>query len=207
MRIGVLLSRLINQGLISDPDKPKGRLLAIAAKLFNQKGYANTTVRDIAAEAGIQSGSLFHHFKNKEEILFGVMNEVVIAMDEALAETLQEADSLEQKIRTLISNEIRFIHGKTASATRVLVYEWRALSADKQKQILKGRSHYYQMWNHILTQAYEAGLIVIEPEYLRQLIHGAAMWTAHWYRPDGKLNIEQLIDRITLMAIPNREIG
>lgn len=200
MRIGPLLRRLIDEGLITDPDKPRGRLLAIAARLFNQKGYANTTVRDIAAEAGIQSGSIFHHFSNKEEILFGVMNEVVIAMDAALKQSLSEADTLDKKIRTIISNEVRFVHGTTSSASRVLLYEWRCLSPEKQKDVLKGRSHYYQMWNDILEEAFEKGLIQVEPEYLRQLVHGAIVWTAHWYRKDGKLSIEQLIDRVMLLA-------
>ena len=81
---GELLRKMIAAGQISDPASPKGRLLAAAAKLFREKGYSRTTVRDLAAEVGILSGSIFHHFANKDEILFGVMREVVSAMNASL---------------------------------------------------------------------------------------------------------------------------
>ena len=54
-------------------DSPRGRLLSAAAQLFREKGFDRTTVRDIAAAVGIQSGSIFHHFKSKEDILYSVM--------------------------------------------------------------------------------------------------------------------------------------
>ena len=59
-------------------DSPRGRVLRAAAHLFRVQGYSGTTVREIAALVGIQSGSLFHHFRSKEEILFVVMKEVII---------------------------------------------------------------------------------------------------------------------------------
>ena len=67
--VGQLLRNMIASGQISDPASPRGRLLAAAAKLFRAKGYSRTTVRDLAAEVGILSGSIFHHFNNKDEIL------------------------------------------------------------------------------------------------------------------------------------------
>ena len=46
-------------------DSPRGRVLRAAAYLFNEQGYARTTVRELAQVIGIQSGSLFHHFKTR----------------------------------------------------------------------------------------------------------------------------------------------
>ena len=54
---------------------PRGKMLSAAARLFRDQGFERTTVRDIARETGIQSGSLFHHFPSKEDILFAVMVE------------------------------------------------------------------------------------------------------------------------------------
>jgi len=54
-------------------DSPRGRVLRAAAYLFHLQGYSRTTVREIAQVVGIQSGSLFHHFKTKEDILCAVM--------------------------------------------------------------------------------------------------------------------------------------
>ncbi len=201
MGIGPLLRQMIEEGRISDPDRPRGRLLAAAARLFREKGYSRTTVRDIAAEVGILSGSIFHHFKNKDEILFGVMNEVVIAMDEALKAALTDAKTTRDKVRALILIELKFIHGKTGNATAVLVHEWRALSEERQQQVLKGREVYFQFWQKTLIQAKKEGMIVVEPECLRQLIHGAIAWTSNWYLPEGELSIDELADRILSLAI------
>ena len=73
------------------PKRPRGRprktddarddgnrrhaLLSAAALLFRQKGFAATTTRDIAAAAGMQSGSPFYHFKSKNALLYAVMEE------------------------------------------------------------------------------------------------------------------------------------
>src|SRR3954469_6142411 len=67
----------------------RDELLAIAAGLFAEKGFKNTTVRDIADAAGILSGSLYHHFDSKEsmvdEILRTFQDELFAAYDEVLA--------------------------------------------------------------------------------------------------------------------------
>lgn len=82
--IGALLRKLISEGRVTDPDSPRGRLLTAAARQFRQKGYGATTVRDLASEVGILSGSIFHHVKNTEEILFGIMLEMTISLAEAV---------------------------------------------------------------------------------------------------------------------------
>jgi AcrR family transcriptional regulator len=199
--IGELLRQMIADGLITDPASPKGRLLAAAAKLFREKGYSRTTVRTLAAEVGILSGSIFHHFKSKDEILFGVMNEVVAAMTVSLKTALSSAIDPRAKVRALISNELMFIHGKTGDAVAVLVYEWRALSAEKQALILKDREIFDKLWFETLEEARHTGLTVVESDILRHLIHGAIAWSLYWYDEDGQLTMEELIDRTLTLAI------
>ncbi|WNC74203.1 TetR/AcrR family transcriptional regulator [Thalassotalea psychrophila] len=194
---------MISQNRITDPSSPRGKLLASAAKLFKKKGYSKTTVRDLAAEVSILSGSIFHHFKNKDEILFAVMNEVVIAMDEALKSEIKKAHTTLDKIRVLIYIELQFIHGKTSNATAVLLHEWRALIPEKQQQILSSRADYFQLWDEVLIQAKSEGLIEVEPEYLRHFLHGALTWTSHWYQAGGELSIDGLTDRVLILALKN----
>lgn len=198
---GALLKRLIAEGRITDPDSPRGRVLAAAARLFRQQGYHRTTVRALAAEIGILSGSIFHHFENKDAILFSVMDEVVAAMDEALKTAIAEASTTRERVRALISVELQFIHGKTGDACSVLIHEWGALTEPRQRRLLDGRERYFQSWRDTLEQARQEGLCGLEPEYLMQLIHGAMAWTAHWYRPDGELSLDGLTDRVLCLAL------
>lgn len=198
---GVILRKMIAEGRIADPATSRGRLLAAGARLFCLKGYDGTTVRDIAAEVGILSGSIFHHFKSKEEILFNVMLEASISLTEALKFTLARTTGTRDKLRALIWNELSFIHGKTGSAVAVLVYEWRSLSEKSQKAVLLERENYDDLWLEILIQAREEGLITMEPEIIHHLIHGAIVWSTKWFHLDGELTIEDLVDRVVILAM------
>jgi len=183
------------------PSKAKQRILTAAAKLFRERGFARCTVRELADEVGILSGSLFHHFKSKDEILFAVMDEVITAMDRALAQAVDAAGTLEEKIRALVRNELEFVHGPNAHATGVLVYEWSALSPEGQAMLLANRERYFARWQEVLEQAHARGLVSVSPTVLRQLIHGAIVWTAHWYDPDGPMSLDELEQTVVALAI------
>ena len=64
-----VMQQLVAAGRVTDPESARGKLLQTAAHLLRSKGYERTTVRDLAGAVGIQSGSIFHHFKSKDEIL------------------------------------------------------------------------------------------------------------------------------------------
>ena len=72
-----VMRELVDHGQLTDPDSARGKLLQTAAHLFRNKGFERTTVRDLASAVGIQSGSLFHHFKSKDDILRAVMEETI----------------------------------------------------------------------------------------------------------------------------------
>lgn len=202
--IGAQLRKLISEGRVTDPDSPRGRLLTAAARQFRQKGYGFTTVRDLASEVGILSGSIFHHVKNKEEILFGIMLEMTISLAEAVQASVAEAGSTRDKVRALIATELSCIHGATGNAAAVLVNEWRSLSAEHQQLVLAERAAYDRQWEDTLAQAREEGLVLIEPRILHQLIHGAISWSINWFSADGDLSLEDLVDRLMFLVVAER---
>jgi len=61
---------------LRDPDKTKARILEVAASIFHQKGYNGTSLSDILAAAEVSKGALYHHFSNKQELLYAVFDEV-----------------------------------------------------------------------------------------------------------------------------------
>lgn len=104
----------------------KARIVAKAVDLFYEKGFERTTVRDIAAATGILSGSLFHHFKNKQEILYTAMAMTTRGMGErAEAAVAGISDPVEQ-LKALIICELSSIHREDGHAAYVLVDEWRS---------------------------------------------------------------------------------
>ena len=140
---------LVDQGVVNAPDSAKGRLLQAAATLFKEKGYERTTVRDLGKAVGIQSGSLFHHYPNKEAILRAVMEETIILNTELMKAALSQNNDPAEKVLALIRCELESILGDTGAAMTVLVYEWRSLKEESQLEILKLRDIYELSLIHI----------------------------------------------------------
>lgn len=185
----------------TDPNSAKGRLLTIAARLFNQKGYERTTVRDLANAAGIQSGSLFHHFKTKEDILKSVMVDTILFNTERMKKEMTQADNCIDALKALIRCELESINGETGEAMAVLVYEWRSLNAENQEMILKLRDEYEALWLDTITKAKEKGLVTGDVFVLRRFLTGALSWTKTWYKPKGDMSLDDLAEQALSLAI------
>jgi AcrR family transcriptional regulator len=175
-------------------DTPRGRILAAAATLFRNNGFERTTVRDLATAVGIQSGSIFHHFRTKEEILREVMIEAIRFNTDRMVTALAQASSPQDRVLALIQSELQSINGETGEAMAVLFYEWRSLSDASQREILVLRERYERLWLECLKEAQDAGLINsgVDTFILRRFLTGAFSWSNFWFDPDGPLDIEGL---------------
>ena len=188
------------ENLVSDPSGARGRLLTEAARLFREKGYERTTVRELAAAVGIQSGSLFHHFRTKEEILKAVMVETIRLNTALMQAALEAADTNREKLRGLVRAELESINGQTGEAMAVLVFEWRSLSAASQVEVLELRDIYEKLWLDVLESLKHEGALEADPFVVRRMLTGALSWTVTWYKPErGGLTLDNLTDQVMAM--------
>lgn len=201
MNSAVDLKALVSEGLITDPSSAKGRLLLKAAKLFKEKGYDRTTVRDLANAVGIQSGSIFHHFKTKEDILKAVVVETINLNTCRMRTMLGQSATPREKVLSLIKCELEAVLGITGDAMSVLVYEWRSLSEENQKEILQLRDEYEQLWIDALEAAKGEGGVVMDTFILRRFLTGALSWTTTWFNPEGNMTLDELAEHALLLAV------
>ena len=194
-----ILRSLVADNLVSDPAGARGRLLHEAAKLFRDKGYERTTVRDLAAAVGIQSGSLFHHFRTKEEILKAVMVETIRLNTALMQAAVDAASTHRDKLQALIRVELESINWQTGEAMAVLVFEWRSLSEESQAYVLELRDIYEQLWLDVLETLRQDGVLAADPFVVRRMLTGALSWTVTWYRPDGGLTLDDLTAQVVAM--------
>nr|WP_218177638.1 TetR/AcrR family transcriptional regulator [Pseudomonas gingeri] len=192
---------LVSSGQLTDPDSARGKLLQTAAHLFRNQGFDRTTVRDLASAIGIQSGSLFHHFKSKDEILRAVMEETIVYNTALMRASLAEAGSLRERVLALIRCELQSIMGGTGEAMAVLVYEWRSLSEQGQAKVLALRDLYEQIWLQVLGEARDAGYIKGDVFITRRFLTGALSWTTTWFRPQGSLTLDQLAEEALMLIL------
>ena len=184
-------------------ESPRGRLLRAAAHLFLTRGYAQTTVRDLARDVGILSGSIFHHFDSKEEILEAVMTEVSLLNAGRMRTAAEGRGAPLARVRALIRCELDSIHGETSEAMTLLVSEWRSLSAAAQERVLLARDRYEEIWLDAMRSARDE-LLPIDPFVLRRLLQGMTSATANWYRARGPLTLDLLTDQIVSLLVRKR---
>jgi TetR/AcrR family transcriptional regulator, repressor of fatR-cypB operon len=87
---------------------PRERILAAALKLFVDQGYFNTNVPDLSRESKCSVGSIYHNFKNKEEVGASLYQEGISAFRQALDQSIGDEEDLEILIKTVVKSFLQF---------------------------------------------------------------------------------------------------
>jgi AcrR family transcriptional regulator len=191
--------------LSEDDANRRGDIVRASAKLFREKGFAGTTVRDIANAVGMRSGSPFYHFGSKVDILVAVMEEGLRqGLEETRAVIARELPPRE-RLRALIESHLQTIHGPGSDFIPVLLYEWRSLPDRHRKHIVAWRDQYDAAWQQALEDLRLEGELHIDPKLARLFILGAVNFSALWYRPGGGLTLAQVADAAVAFLLPRLE--
>jgi AcrR family transcriptional regulator len=172
-------------------------LLNSAAKLFRRKGFHASSTRDIAAAAGMQSGSPFYHFPSKGALLFAVMEEGMhTAIDRQQAALLAAGEKLSpaQRLRVMVRNHFDVLLGPGSDFIPVMLYEGRSLSPRQRRVIADLQSEYELVWTPVLEQLHAAGKLKADVKLARLLIFGALNWSAQWYDRRKGASLDELTD-------------
>ena len=172
-------------------------LLDIAAGLFADKGFKNTTVRDIADAAGILSGSLYHHFDSKEamvdEILSTFQAELFASYDEVLAGDDDARTKLERVVHLSFQAIDQHRH-------EVAIFQNEADylgSFDRFAYLAERNAQSREVWLTLLTEGVETGVLRadLDVELVYRFIRDTVWVAVRWYRPGGGLSHERIADQ------------
>src|SRR3979411_79789 len=106
----------------------------VALDLFFKRGFQATTLRHIAARVGIQVGSLYNHITSKGDLLFDIMETVMLDLIEEQRQVAQTSDVVE-RVQQLVYHHIRF-HGRRAEETFIGNSELRSLRPSQRIRIV-----------------------------------------------------------------------
>ncbi len=176
-------------------------LIEAAAKLFRDQGYERTTVRDLGNAVGLQSGSLFYHFRTKEEILVAVMARGITRTTEQLERAIAAADSPRAKLAALFHVHLNSLLGDNQAALEVMLYEWRSVSDAARPGLIVLRDRYEALWQTVLDEAATHGLVRQDTRLLRRTLLGSLHWSVQWYRKDGQLSVDELADHMLGLVV------
>lgn len=178
------------------------RIINAALKLFAQKGFEATSIRDIAEEANINSATLYYYINNKEEFLFSLMRyglgEIITIASEIVLFTKRP----EERLAALVQLHV-VIHGKRQLLTLVTDREFTSLHGEYRQKIKALRKEYEEIWVNTIGRGVAEGVFTTVSDIKLTSIALLEMCTsvAHWYSPNGRLSLMELSDEFANMAL------
>jgi AcrR family transcriptional regulator len=176
-------------------------IVALASRLFRERGYHAVGMRAIAEAAQMQAASLYHHFRNKEELLlqaiFVVDRDLIVEQLPLLEGPGSHIDRLARLVRAHI------LHiGQHRDAWWVASRELRALSPDHLEAVREYRRRYQRRLAEFITDGVARGeFACADPRLTTMAILDMLNGLNEWYAPSGRFSIAELADRYATMAL------
>lgn len=161
-------------------------------------------IHELAAAAGMHSGSPFYHFESKSALLYAVMSE---GMTMATQSQQQALDALpatatpREQLHTLIRHHFEILLGPRSSFIPVMLYEWRSLTPAQRKGIARIKDSYEATWMPVLEALAQQGALQAEPGVARLFIFGALNWAVQWFSPKKGKSLDALTDEALALFI------
>jgi TetR/AcrR family transcriptional regulator, cholesterol catabolism regulator len=178
----------------SQPVSRRDELLELAATMFAERGLRATTVRDIADSAGILSGSLYHHFSSKEEMVDELLRGFLDWLFERYQEIVATEPNPLERLKGLFMASFEAIEHRHA---QVVIYqdEAKRLSGHPRFSYVDERNkEQRKMWLDLLNQGIEEGCFRpdIDVDLVYRFIRDTTWVSVRWYQPGGPLTAEQV---------------
>lgn len=167
---------------IRHADNRRDRLLRVAARLFARHGYEATSMRDIAGAAGMLAGSMYYHFRSKEELVAATHGLGVRQVIDAVTAAIDGVDDPWQRLEAACVAQLQCLLGADDFAA-VVRQEFSRVSPSLRRRLVAQRDEYEKLFG---------GLVAALPlprgsdrRLLRLMLLGALNATPVWYRPGG----------------------
>ncbi|MBH84129.1 MAG: TetR family transcriptional regulator [Alteromonadaceae bacterium] len=189
---------------ITSAGKPgdQGDVLSNAARLFREKGFERTSLKEIAEACNMLPGSLYYRYNSKEALLVELMRRGVDLVTAEVESAYASSDDPVERMRLCINAHLRALL-LDSDAVYVLLFEWRALGPEARKEIIELRDQYESLWAGILETMIAQGVVRknVDGRLLRLIGLGALNWVATWFDPNGAQSLDAIGDLIWQIAM------
>jgi TetR/AcrR family transcriptional regulator, cholesterol catabolism regulator len=192
-------SSVLGNGQLS----PRQReILDAAAQIFHEKGYEATSIQDVADAVGILKGSLYYYIDSKEDLLFGIIDEVHRTSLAHLERWQRiDGDAL-VKLRAFITGHVM---GNVNNLVKmgVFFHDFRSLSPERRAVIVEERDVYDQFLRNLIVEGQKEGVIdeAVDPKLAAMAILGMMNWIYQWWRPDGPNTAEEVAEEFADLVL------
>lgn len=182
--------------------EPRGRrelIVATAAQMFARKGIRSTTVREIADAVGVLSGSLYHYFSSKDEIVLEILTGFLDVIAARYRDVLAREQDAAQTLRAIVLASLQ-VARERPDATAIYQNELRYLrETPLYKEVQVAAGEVQRTWLGVIERGVADGSFRsdISPRVFHRLIRDAVWLSGRGQHPDAGYSTERLADAIT----------
>lgn len=174
-------------------EKPKRSMIRnVAAKLFVDKGFENTSIKDLAAAAGISTSVIYYYFDSKEELLYQIVDETLSAGLELISEVEKSEKSPKEKLASVLDIHTRS-YADDIHKVILMVRDHKSLGEEHRAALDEKRRQYVKVLIRILEGLKTSGeMSQLNSTVCAYAFFGMVSWIYRWYNPKGKIKPKEL---------------
>jgi TetR/AcrR family transcriptional regulator len=166
-------------------DRQRGAILRAAARLFRERGFGDTGMRDIAAAADLSAANLYHYFDGKHDLLFYCQDRALDRMLAAVAAARRQSRSATERLQMVLRAHLQTLLDEIEGGTAHLQTD--SLPPRLRAAIVKKRDRYEAALRRLIADGIRSGeLVEMPPALVTRAMLGAMNWTVTWFRPEGR---------------------
>ncbi|MWB76870.1 TetR family transcriptional regulator [Pseudooceanicola sp. 216_PA32_1] len=184
----------------------RDQIATVASGLFARNGFAGTSIRDIAAAAGLTKPALYYHFSDKEALYEHVVAERMTGLISVVTEAVEQTDDPVERIRCYIR-----AHSTRMDTDRdiwlVTKQSFQSLEdAERRQRITALRDRFEHLLRDLISEAMDQGALErADPVLVARLLLSSVNDIPRWLKPGGDLLAQQVA--LTYSDIALRGLG
>jgi AcrR family transcriptional regulator len=178
-------------------------ILRTAARVFAEKGFHSTSMRDIARETKVSLAGLYYYCKSKDELLFLIQDNCFGHVLARLEARLKETGDPVERFRLVVENHLSFFAANMAEM-KVLSHEAESLGGEMYDKVSGKKQQYTRTVRRILgeVQSRQNGARKkLDLTVATYALFGMMNWIYNWYDPRGKLAVSDLVENLTRLFL------
>lgn len=179
----------------------KNQIESVAIEIFFEFGYQKASLRHIGRKVGVTQSAIYYHFKNKEEILYSIIEDISNQLLFRLIECRRKQKDPVKRLGNAILIQIGLMK-KERKKVKILIEDKKLLGEELQRLVKEKERTVYNFYLDTIKEIQQLKKLKdIEPTTAVFAIIGQINWLYHWYRPDGRIDIEEIAENLVRMIM------
>jgi AcrR family transcriptional regulator len=178
------------------PSESAARIYEVATRLFGDRSYPSTSMRDISEAVGILPGSLYAHISSKETLLREIVTSGIDKYLEAVGPIVTRGEPAAARLRAAVRAHV-CVAAENAELSQVAFHQWKFLSEPSREVVVAKRAEYEGFFRRIVDDGVKAKEFrIAQPRVAVLGVLGLLNWVPEWFSPSGRLSADEVADAL-----------